>query len=75
VLDYLQCLQDNFKELTQGRRMKCLPAFTTFDACRKDMQTKQASAIETALVRQDIADKRAKALFERRSVLLDTLKH
>ena len=72
---YLQCLSDNYKEISQGRRMKCLPSFTAFDACRKGMQAKQAGAIESALVRQDIADKRAKALFERRSVLLDTLKH
>ena len=72
---YLRCLQDNYKELSQGRRMKCLPTFTAFDACRKDMQAKQAGSVETSLVRQDIADKRAKALFERRSVLLDTLTH
>merc|ERR1712048_650765 len=71
---YLRCLQENFKEPSQGRRMKCLPSFTTFDACRKEMLSKQGSAVESALIRQDIADKRAKALFERRSVLLDTLK-
>lgn len=72
---YLRCLQDNFKEPSQGRRMKCLPSFTAFDACRKELLSKQSTAVESALVRQDIADKRAKALFERRSVLLDTLKH
>merc|ERR1711918_186608 len=37
---YLQCLQDNFKEPAQGRRMKCLPSFTVFDTCRKDMLAK-----------------------------------
>lgn len=71
---YLRCLQDNFKESTKSRRTKCLPSFTAFDACRKDTLATQASAVESALVRQDIADRRAKSLFERRSVLLDTLK-
>merc|ERR1719487_60644 len=69
---YLRCLQDNFKDPTNTRAMKCQPLFTDFDACRKAMLSQQAQAVETALVKQDIADRRAKALFERRSILLDT---
>mmetsp|Transcript_74182 Transcript_74182/g.172051 ORF Transcript_74182/g.172051 Transcript_74182/m.172051 type:complete len:189 (+) Transcript_74182:73-639(+) len=70
--EYLRCVQENFKEKAKTRQIKCLPAFSTFDACRKGIQQQQASALESALVKQDIADRRAKALFERRSILLDT---
>eukprot|EP00933_Yihiella_yeosuensis_P073905 TRINITY_DN826_c0_g2_i1.p1 TRINITY_DN826_c0_g2~~TRINITY_DN826_c0_g2_i1.p1 ORF type:complete len:190 (+),score=63.69 TRINITY_DN826_c0_g2_i1:85-654(+) len=69
---YLRCLQDNFKEKTGTRQMKCLPSFDTFDACRKGVLQQQATALENSLIKQDIADRRAKALFERRSILLDT---
>mmetsp|Transcript_49558 Transcript_49558/g.119261 ORF Transcript_49558/g.119261 Transcript_49558/m.119261 type:complete len:190 (+) Transcript_49558:76-645(+) len=69
---YLRCLQDNFKEKGSIRQQKCLPTFTTFDACRKGIMQQQAEALEASLVKQDIADRRAKALFERRSILLDT---
>uniref|UniRef100_A0A7S1SF02 Uncharacterized protein n=1 Tax=Alexandrium catenella TaxID=2925 RepID=A0A7S1SF02_ALECA len=68
---YLRCVQENFKEKAQVRQLKCLPSFGTFDACRKGVMQQQASALESAMVKQDIADRRAKALFERRSVLLD----
>ncbi|CAE8682339.1 unnamed protein product [Polarella glacialis] len=69
---YLRCVQDNFKEKSSMRQMKCLPTFDTFDACRKGVMQQQAQALENSLVKQDIADRRAKALFERRSILLDT---
>mmetsp|Transcript_57006 Transcript_57006/g.176849 ORF Transcript_57006/g.176849 Transcript_57006/m.176849 type:complete len:189 (-) Transcript_57006:41-607(-) len=69
---YLRCVQDNFKEKAQVRQQKCLPSFSTFDACRKGVLQQQAAALEASLVKQDIADRRAKALFERRSILLDT---
>eukprot|EP00930_Biecheleria_cincta_P092533 TRINITY_DN824_c0_g2_i1.p1 TRINITY_DN824_c0_g2~~TRINITY_DN824_c0_g2_i1.p1 ORF type:complete len:214 (-),score=57.11 TRINITY_DN824_c0_g2_i1:32-601(-) len=69
---YLRCLQENFKEKSQARQMKCLPTFETFDACRKGIMQQQAQALENSLIKQDIADRRAKALFERRSILLDT---
>eukprot|EP00930_Biecheleria_cincta_P092531 TRINITY_DN824_c0_g1_i3.p1 TRINITY_DN824_c0_g1~~TRINITY_DN824_c0_g1_i3.p1 ORF type:complete len:211 (-),score=69.18 TRINITY_DN824_c0_g1_i3:123-689(-) len=69
---YMRCLQENFKEKSQARQMKCLPSFDTFDACRKGIMQQQAQAMENALIKQDIADRRAKALFERRSILLDT---
>merc|ERR1712060_864058 len=67
---YIRCLQENFKEKSQARQMKCLPSFDTFDACRKGIMQQQGQAMENALIKQDIADRRAKALFERRSILL-----
>merc|ERR1712187_1035880 len=72
---YLRCVQQNFKDTSRNREMKCLPHFSTFDACRKGVLQQQATALETSLIKQDIADRRAKALFERRSVLLDTQSH
>merc|ERR1711865_165762 len=72
---YLRCLQENFKDPSKSRVMKCMPTFTAFDACRSSLLKQQASAVENALVKQDIADKRAKALFQRRSILLDTFTH
>merc|ERR1719330_1774470 len=69
---YLQCVQSSFKDPAKTRQMKCLPLFGTFDACRKGVMQQQAQALENALVKQDIADRRAKALFERRAILLDT---
>merc|ERR1719343_555536 len=70
---YLQCVQGNFKDASKTRQMKCLQLFGSFDACRKGVREQQAAALEAALAKQDIADRRAKALFERRSTLLDTL--
>merc|ERR1712194_897279 len=70
---YLQCVQSNFKDASKTRQMKCMNMFSSFDACRKGVQQQQASALDTAMVKQDIADRRAKALFERRSTLLDQL--
>merc|ERR1711948_150721 len=68
---YLQCVQSNFKDMAKNRQMKCMSMFVTFDACRKGMLQQQAQALENSMVKQDIADRRAKALFERRSILLD----
>merc|ERR1719434_99845 len=70
--EYLQCVQSNFKDMAKNRQMKCMSLFASFDACRKGVLQQQAQALENALVKQDIADRRAKALFERRSILLDT---
>merc|ERR1712066_62244 len=71
---YLRCVQENFKDTSKVRQMKCLPTFSTFDACRKGVLQQQATALESSLVKRDIADRRAKALFERRAILLDTQK-
>merc|ERR1712183_348821 len=72
---YLRCLADNFKDASKARSMKCASEFGAFDACRTGVLTQQASALEQSMVQQDIADKRAKALFERRKILLDTQSH
>eukprot|EP00928_Gymnodinium_smaydae_P096061 TRINITY_DN83_c0_g1_i2.p1 TRINITY_DN83_c0_g1~~TRINITY_DN83_c0_g1_i2.p1 ORF type:complete len:217 (+),score=66.50 TRINITY_DN83_c0_g1_i2:99-653(+) len=72
---YMRCLSDNFKDTSKVRQMKCSPDFSSFDACRKGMLQKQAQALESSLVKQDIADRRAKALFERRAILLDSVSH
>merc|ERR1712039_297211 len=68
---YLQCVQANFKDMVKNRQMKCMSLFSTFDACRKGVLQQRAQALDNAMVKQDIADRRAKALFERRSILLD----
>merc|ERR1712223_502152 len=70
--EYLRCVQENFKDKSKARKMKCMSLFKAFDACRSDILQQQAGALENALVRQDIADKRAKSLFDRRSQLLDS---
>eukprot|EP00747_Dinoflagellata_sp_TGD_P058017 gnl/TRDRNA2_/TRDRNA2_150924_c0_seq3.p2 gnl/TRDRNA2_/TRDRNA2_150924_c0~~gnl/TRDRNA2_/TRDRNA2_150924_c0_seq3.p2 ORF type:complete len:190 (-),score=63.44 gnl/TRDRNA2_/TRDRNA2_150924_c0_seq3:72-641(-) len=72
---YIRCLQDNYKDASKNRQMKCMSFFSTFDACRKATLAAQAKALEDASVKQDIADRRAKALFERRSILLDSQEH
>merc|ERR1712151_896970 len=72
---YLRCVREHFKDTSKNRKMKCMSLFKTFDACRSDVLQQQTGALENALVRQDIADKRAKSLFDRRSQLLDTLSH
>merc|ERR1712196_636526 len=54
----LRCVQENFKDPSKARMMKCMPTFTAFDACRKDILGQQASAVENSLMKQDIADKR-----------------
>jgi len=70
---YLRCLHENFKETSQARTKKCMYSFTSFDACRKALLKQQSVAMENAMTRQDLADRRAKAMFERRAVLLDSL--
>merc|ERR550532_2255119 len=73
--EYLRCVQENFKEKSKARKMKCMSLFKSFDACRRGVLQQQAGALENALVRQNIADGRAKALFERRSQLIDSCQH
>ena len=70
---YLRCLSSYSSDTAKSRHGKCLPDFNNFDACRKGVLQQQAGALESSLVKQDIADRRARALFDRRSILLDTL--
>jgi hypothetical protein len=66
-MTFLRCLDENRSE------DNCVNEFERFDACRADIISQQRNAVESKLVQQDIEDKRAKSLFERRQVLLDTL--
>uniref|UniRef100_A0A0G4ICW3 Uncharacterized protein n=1 Tax=Chromera velia CCMP2878 TaxID=1169474 RepID=A0A0G4ICW3_9ALVE len=70
---YLRCLADNHTMESQERSSTCLTAFSAFNSCRKGLQMQQAANIENAVIKQDTADNRAKALFTRRSLLLDNL--
>ncbi|CAK0855897.1 unnamed protein product [Prorocentrum cordatum] len=58
---YLRCVQDNVKANQKNREAKCTPLFGAFDACRKGVLSQQAGAVQAALAKQDIADRRAKA--------------
>ena len=69
-MTFLRCLDSHRSESEKN----CVSEFSQFDACRADIITQQRNAIDTKLVQQDVEDKRAKSLFERRQVLIDTLK-
>jgi len=71
---YLRCVSDNYKQFSKTRQATCMASFKAFDGCRKETLDSQAKAVENSLVKQDIADRRAKSLFERRSILMDTQK-
>lgn len=66
-MTFLRCLDTN-----RGEK-ECDSEFLKFDACRAQILKQQKDAIDSKLVQQDVEDKRAKSLFERRQVLLDTL--
>jgi hypothetical protein len=68
-MTFLRCLDDHRVEADKN----CLSEFEKFDACRAGIIAQQRNAIDSKLVEQDIEDKRAKSLFERRQVLIDTL--
>uniref|UniRef100_A0A7S3URS1 COX assembly mitochondrial protein n=1 Tax=Oxyrrhis marina TaxID=2969 RepID=A0A7S3URS1_OXYMA len=70
---FLRCLKANFASQEGDRDSKCGQAFNVFDACRNGIKQQQAEATDTAIAKQDIADQRAKGLFQRRTILLDTL--
>ncbi|XP_058515688.1 uncharacterized protein LOC131479119 [Ochotona princeps] len=70
---YLRCLRNNIEASQSSRGSACVNAFSSFDACRKGLLQQQATAIGNRMVMQNMQDLRAKALFERRSVLLDLL--
>lgn len=70
---YFRCLKDNFKLSKFDREYKCLHSFMNFNNCRKALKLQQANNMKTSLMKQNIEDKNAKAMFERRSLLLDVL--
>jgi hypothetical protein len=66
---FLRCLKSSVSEPSK----QCGASFNVFDACRKSMVQQQAAATSKSMMAQDLADKRAKALFDRRSVLLQAI--
>ena len=66
---FLRCL-DTYK----GEAKECDASFTLFDSCRAEIIKQQCDSVDSRLVQQDVEDKRAKSLFDRRQMLLDTLK-
>lgn len=70
---YLRCLGDNALGQQNIRDSKCNALFPAFAECRKEIFERQKNGLQQSLTNQDIADRRAKALFERRSILLDTV--
>mmetsp|Transcript_25133 Transcript_25133/g.20670 ORF Transcript_25133/g.20670 Transcript_25133/m.20670 type:complete len:91 (-) Transcript_25133:66-338(-) len=71
-MTFFRCLSTNFA--SPAVDSECDGEFKAFDQCRQDIVKEQADATNNALLAQDIADRRARALFERRMVLLDSLK-
>ncbi|KAF4729732.1 hypothetical protein FOZ62_011421, partial [Perkinsus olseni] len=71
-MTFFRCLSSNFASHTVDK--ECDAEFKAFDQCRQSIVKEQADATSSALLAQDIADRRARALFERRMVLLDSLK-
>jgi len=65
---FLRCMKTS---VTDGGN--CSGAFNVFDACRKSVVMQQAAATEKALMAQDLGDKRAKSMFDRRAVLLQAV--
>ncbi len=69
-MTFLRCL-DSFKSTAEK---ECVAQFAAFDQCRTGLIEAQRDSVNARLVAQDVEDKRAKSLFERRQVLVDTLK-
>lgn len=70
---YFRCLKDNFKLNKIDREYKCLHSFMNFNNCRKALKLQQANNMKDSLIKQNLEDKNANAIFERRSLLLDML--
>lgn len=71
---FLRCLKENSAASGKsGSTSECEKGFQIFDQCRKGVQIAEKEGLERAVMKQDIQDQRAKAMFERRNVLLDTL--
>ena len=68
-MTFLRCLDESIGDKTR----ECDKDFEKFDACRAEIIKQQRDAVDAKIIKQDVEDKRAKSLFERRQVLLDTL--
>jgi hypothetical protein len=68
-MTFLRCLDTHRTESAKT----CTSEFEKFDSCRASVIAQQKAAVDNKLIQQDVEDKRAKSLFERRQVLLDTM--
>ncbi|EUD68093.1 hypothetical protein C922_01705 [Plasmodium inui San Antonio 1] len=70
---FFRCLKNNYHLMEEEREGTCMHSFVNFTNCRKALKLQQANNIRTALTKQNAEDTHAKALFERRSALLEKL--
>ncbi|CRG99482.1 conserved Plasmodium protein, unknown function [Plasmodium relictum] len=70
---YFRCLKNNYQLNKLDREYKCLHSFINFNNCRKALKLQQANNVKNSLIKQNLEDTNAKALFERRSLLLDMI--
>ncbi|CDU17671.1 hypothetical protein YYC_02494 [Plasmodium yoelii 17X] len=71
---YFRCLKNNYTLNQTDRENKCLHSFMNFSNCRKALKLQQANNIKNSMIKQNTEDNIAKALFERRSKLLEMVK-
>lgn len=71
---YFKCLKNNYQTTQTEREYKCTHEFINFSNCRKALKAQQANNMKNSLIKQDIEDKNAKAMFERRGILLKMLR-
>ncbi|KJP87444.1 hypothetical protein AK88_02876 [Plasmodium fragile] len=70
---FFRCLKNNYQLTQNEREGTCMHSFSNFTNCRKALKLQQANNIKTALTKQHAEDTHAKALFQRRSSLLEKL--
>lgn len=70
---FLRCMKDHAAGAESDVESNCSAAFSAFNVCRKGVIARQDESMRQSALKQDIGDQRAKALFERRNILLDTL--
>ncbi|GAW80334.1 hypothetical protein, conserved [Plasmodium gonderi] len=70
---FFRCLKSNYHLKESEREGTCIHSFMNFNNCRKALKLQQANNIKNALTNQHVEDTHAKALFQRRSELLDKL--
>ncbi|KEG01886.1 hypothetical protein YYE_03405 [Plasmodium vinckei vinckei] len=71
---YFRCLKNNYTLNQADREHKCIHSFMNFNNCRKALKLQQANNIKNSMIKQNTEDNIAKALFERRSKLLEMIK-
>ncbi|CXI35345.1 conserved Plasmodium protein, unknown function [Plasmodium berghei] len=71
---YFRCLKNNYTLNQKDREHKCIHSFMNFNNCRKALKLQQANNIKNSMIKQNTEDNIAKALFERRSKLLEIVK-